>query len=1333
MVRIDSEKDVLSLQAIQSNTPELEMLTRSLIKLRQRMKLSNDDKAKLLNLSIKVERRDKEERNSNVNKNSLNGRLREIADLLSFNKFLTYQIKTWEFILDRVDERVHKDIIVAAPTAFGKTESAIPPLVKCALDCDGLILILSPRIALIHDQIKRIGDYNLPNNKLKLGLQMTGIQPKLEWTIYGATQRNQTLNGQKIHRDIDFKTHFKYTFETDLMKVSYVNPNLDEAELLLFSCSCGGLIKSNLHIKPSVYTGGPRGSGTQFLSSSPWKCTNCGKEIELSLSREDHSIVKPNILFTTLNSIESILADPESRDDVRNRLFAVILDEVHTYNSTLGSHASSVIGKLKELKKDHSIIFVGLSATIDSPESFGEKLFGNAVEVFKPDPVQDINRVSDGESYFFMKASDVEKNEFVSYSLKSASFIQFILLSQSSFVRNGERVLAFMDSKDAVSLLSEQTKDAYNHKHLHEFRLDGLINHRNNFIFHSCLGFQPGCERNCTVFKEGECWAKLRDLRQVTTPRTINPLKVTAESLDIDLLSTANLIFSTSELELGMDLPGINHLIQYGATYSIFNYIQRRGRAGRRLGELPNFYFILGDKSNDYLYYSLGSDLISRTYMLPLEPNNTMINKLHWYLDDIYGKAESKYISLMSGRQNNNNYVFKFRSTWEVLKSEAKSPFLNFLEQELQLNLASLSTMTDYSSYNQFKSNNKKLVDVAIQDYRNRINNLLLDGLTPIQYIERERVLISAEIDSSSLTSNEKETILKELEEKFSAVISDLELVGQNNPNQRTHQVDLLNFLNGLSIMYLGTNISKISGQTYSKINNFANSQNLSQAQDSVRELFMKIRSLFELSVCVSRTLNSEVIKYFLRSQYFYMLANQINTISSVASVDLIFPPESLFTSSNAQFILYVNSQSDDDKSCDINDAIYKYFPFRLNESGDEYKNVALPDVRTEGNHKVFDVPSVMDGINFTHENGSVLFPRSLRVDRIKLLDSTNNIVEFCFNCIKFYSNSTGYCPICHKKLKPVRPYSTPIVDVSIDFGTDIMSPLPNVEFSKNSLVTVLLTGVDLDIQNCYYDNDFDAYMPGKGSTRFPLSANRPYGYSTNAHSIRLTIDSDKILNLLNQYQSQNPERGWFGSSDVLHTIAHLWVKTISATTGISPDEFVYKVEAAASMIVISEKQEGGAGYLLSFVDYLNFATKRVLSDMGQIVNCEENRKNYSSQLRQTIYKELDSIYRPGVSLSSRSTLVDMISNQLQVPRGEVVENYPTCFDGCNFCISLPSCELGDSMQLEQISRMIAQWYYEGLVLRTKDRKKVAELSSKGGILVEDQSSNGGEFGVFFI
>lgn len=1296
MVRIDSTADLPNLNGLPRNSREIELLSRALINLRQRLKTGRDNRAPILNLSLKVEQVPKYEMNPTVSRASLSGDLLSTAMMLPWNTYMTYQIEAWDYILKRLNGSQSDNIIIGAPTAFGKTESAIPPALLHAIRNDSLLLVLSPRRALILDQLNRIGTYDFGSNVLKIGLQFTNIQPKLEWTLYG-NQREKKIRGQTVNQNIDYRQHFNYSFENDFVKVKYKDPVSDEAELTFIHCKCGGAYKTDINIRNQRYST-PRGPSAKFLGTNRWMCNLCGKEIKISISREDHPAVKPNIIFTTINSLESLLADPESREDFKNRLQDVILDEVHTYNSVLGAHASAMCRELSNLVQSTNLTFIGLSATIDDPRGFGAKLFGGRIKEFAPHQ-NDQNTVIGGETYFLMKAENAGDPGDSTYSLKTPDFIQTMILLESSFKLPDQKSLSFVDSIDAVGLLARQTNDAYNTKRLHEFRLTRLLNQQNGFITHMCRGYGQGCHNGCPVFDAGECWEILRVERGVISPNRINALPVSSINLQSNLLLNSSLMISTAELELGVNLPDVTHLTQLGATYTVFNFIQRKGRAGRRPGEKPFYYIILGERANDYLYFSLGTNFLNRQYRLPLESNNQLIVDSHRELQLIYDASAALYYQDTQGISlNENAYIYKFRSTWSTLTSLSEPSFLNFLENEVGLSLSLLGSITTFSDFDTFKNNGRTHVKETIDSYNGQLGQILLDGLTPLQYLERERARFSAEINNSSLSTQDKIMVTQDMETAFAPVLNDLQGLQATDQQRLINQQALLNFINTVTTRYIGSSLSTMAGETYRNIVNLVNIRSLFNAQIRALSTFLILRALFELNACVNATLNSEVVKYFLRAQYFYVLSMGFS-FTPQTRLGLLVPPTNLFSSSSSECLLYNHTPTNESKNIDVRDLVYKIFPFRLNESGDgNSKLVNMPEVVRVNSRLMFHTTSTIDGNNFPIANETILFPRSVRVESIRLLDSTNDVVEFCGTCIKFFNRGTRTCTQCHRNLLQVRAYANPIVATDVEFGPDITFPIPGMTLSKKSRVTIILNGTEVLIRNCYLDVDTNQYATGRGGESLHIEADRPYGYSVHTHALGIAVGSTKVNQFLGYFRGNYPSRTNFNEYEVLHSIAHFWVKTISISTGVSPEEFTYEIDVNNSKFIIAEMREGGSGFLSTFLDYLSNSPTRVISDMRTLLSCTVHQRNNSNHNRITVFQVLHNIIGPNQSLSDRDQLVSMIAADLGVSDGEVIENYPTCYDGCYECIGLPSCEVGEDGQLDGLSRDVTQWYFDSIV-----------------------------------
>ena len=1300
MVRIDTVNDLANLSSIPRPSREIELLSRNLLKLRQRISIRKDPSAHLLNLSIKVEQTPKNERNPSILKSSLHGDLKSIANMLPWDKFMAYQVNAWKFISGRLNGSEDNDIIVDAPTAFGKTEAVIPAVLWDALQKDGLVLIISPRRPLILDQINRIVQYNLVNNTLKLGLQISGIKPKLEWTIYDPDMHNVKINGRQTDTPIDYKRHFNYSFQTDLMTVTYKDPISDTAELTFITCSCGGKFRTNVNIRNRRYTQGPRGEMAEFLGTDTWNCNKCSKKIDISLSRDTHSTLKPNILFTTLNSIDSLLSDPDTRNDFRERLSAVVFDEVHTYNSFLGSHAGAIVKELKNLRTNSKPMFAGLSATIDDASEFGRKLFANDVKEFKPEKM-DINSIHGGETYFFLKSKNREIDGGNSYSLKTADFIQLMILLKSSYIINPERVLSFADSVDAVILLSNQVADAYNVKRLQDYRLTRLLNRTNGFLNYNCNGFSQNCFASCGVFNEGECWEILRNEKSVTSPLVITPLPVSSANLQADRVSSSDLIISTAELELGIDLQDVSHLVQYGSPFTIFNYIQRKGRAGRGIGEYPNFYFVLGEKSNDYLYFSLGSDLLNRPYRLPLQTDNHLINDLHHNIQILYDEIESRFNHEISGvNVGSNRYLYIFKSAWLTLIQEAEPIFRNFLDRRIQLDYSNLNGMNSNSNFNMFKMNNKTSAKKLERTVLNNMDQLLLDGLTPLQYLEKESNRLGYDIENSVLPNQDKIALKLSLTSAFDPVLRELQGFPTDDASRLQHQKDLLEFLNSMVQNYLGLPISNLAASTYEKVTRLANTRNLFDAQGEAMRLFYELRTLFELSKSFNATLNSEIIKYFLRAQYFFILA-QNSSYTPQTTLSKLIPPVDLYNTTGTECLWYIHSPANlnGNESIDIRDAVYRYFPFRLVEVGlNGQKLINMPEIRNGGNNYIFETSSTIEGYNFVYGNETILFPRNIRMETIRLSDPTNNILEFCSNCLKFYDSDVSSCENCRAPLSRVRPYASPITVSEIALGNDLVFLAGNLQYSNNSTVTLKLTGIELSISNTYYDQDTNSYMPARrsSSNRQPrvVTASQPYGFQVRTEGIALLVGRNKTEDLLSNFRGNYPHRSsGFTEKNVLHSIAHLWVKTIASTTGVTPEEFVYEIDEANYKILIAEVREGGSGFISTFLEYFQRSPDRIVSDMRNLVGCTEYNKNFSTQLRRDVYQEVHNLIGQNSPISKRSDLISMVANDLGISEGEVTENFPYCYDGCDSCITLSTCEIGADEQIDVISRAVAEWY----------------------------------------
>ncbi len=1295
-------------------------LVKDLFKLKQRM--DSNAEGKTVTDYIKYETYTKKERNPTIDKSTLTGFQKEVADMLGFNAFMEYQIKTWEYIDSYFNKKRDKNLIVDAGTGFGKTESVIPALIKKVIDDDALAILIFPRRALLIDQIQRIVNYKI-NKDIKIGIQISGISPKIEWTIYNNEPKKVGIknSGYKI-TNINYSSHTNYYFETDMFDVEYKDEQKDNVKINLFKCSCGGSFENIASFSRDVSNNFPKHKkfvSMNHNSNSYWKCNNCGRVINAAFSREDQITLKPNIVLTTIDSLLSLISDPDMGEYIKNKLEAVVFDEVHVYNSSYGGHASEIITKLNEItKKD--IFLAGLSATIDMPEEFGRKLFRSDVEVIEPTQ-NDIKTIENGETYILIKSASQEKENGDIYSLKTQNMIQTVLLISSSI---NPKLLAFMDSIDAVASLSRQTNDAYNTKRLHSFRLDDLLSASATYVGLTCNGLSQTCMNKCTIYKKGECWNILgKNIINTITPTSIDIKAVDSESLlSREDLQNSKIIFSTSELQLGIDLPDIEYLLQYGTPYTIFDYLQRRGRAGRTPGSLPMFLFILGESSNDYVYFSYGSNILNKKYILPLEEKNSVVKRLYDKLFKYYDGANNEYNKIKSNYRQDQYYIPKFIASWlSILNGNAiDTEFASFMQNEFKASTGSLAGIQYYEDMRKFKDESSSHAKDLIKLHKNELKNLLapFNGKLPTEYLESEITEIINEMKEKNI---QQYTSLENLKNK---VIEDIEEQKDSDESQKNliSVPDALKFINGIDGTLLANKISGVSNTLVQQ-----RTSTLSNNQGDARKLFFTIQSLMELEKAFKRSLSSEVIKYILRANYFYMVPKFITQNDKTPLP--VMPPINLFSTSSREISLISESQySNSEKNTDIRDAIFKYFPFRLSPTKSmNSKYIVKPKITEERGKLYFHPEYIIDPIMFTYDsNEKALMPLSLKIETITD-DGVNGIISYCKTCKEFYDYNKYKCDICNYRLSKISLYASNICKTNIN--ADKWDPVINhLHISESSEVTILLMGVDLSINYQYKDKEKNIYMPSKERDTEQILSKTPYGYQITTNSLKIVINDDELNNLYDAFRNKYHNRPKFNLNDIKHTIAHFWLKTIAIAVGVTPDQFSYTYNDSG--VIISELQEGGAGYLKTFIDYLKLRTKDVVKIMVDVVNCEEHGDIFKSNNKQQIYNEFNSIDLSKISLSEHKKIIDEITSNDPALSSYLPDEYPICYDGCLYCIGLNSCNYGSNDQFDHLSLSVVGDYLHSLVKETKDKKEAAFLVADGGIII---NNDGGNYSIFVL
>lgn len=1317
-------------------------IVRALLLMKQRMKAESPGSE--LTSSIKVETLDKREPNPTVLRSSLPQPLREISNLVKkYDSFLEFQVRSWEYIQSNLTDST-KDVIIEAYTGFGKTEAAMAPLINSLLVNDGLVIAIFPRRSLLLDQVERLSDYDLGNGNLRIGIQMTGIGPKLDWTIYDDFKDIQM--GGKAYSKLDPRRHTNYSFKNTFVEVNWLNRDSDSVALREIKCSrCKGTLRqtvgwTNLSDRYSANSR-PRGeSSYPYVKDTnhniSWKCDSCKHEQTISISKEDHIESKPNVLFTTIDSLASLFTDPDMRKDIKERLMAVVLDEVHVYTSIYGAQTAALLRQLRKYTTNNPL-FIGLSATVSNPNEFGRKLFGRDVEVFAPTS-KDVNVVSNVEKYYFMRSTSLVNSEGDYYSLRAQNMIQLGIFLASSNVSQDEKLLAFMDSVDAVSMLRRQIEDAYNVKRMQTFRLEDLTNHSAGYLGDLCSGYARGkCHITCPIYSYGECWIINREERQVSTPSSISISSVHAGNISTkEELRNSKFIFSTSELQLGMDLPNITHLLQYGAPYTIFDYIQRKGRAGRTVGSYPYFYFVIGNNATDFIYFAHSTAMLSRSFRLPLNPKNNLVIRLSELTNKIGEHLQELYEGHRTGSSDRiEGYILKFNFAWESLLSEVDTRFSDFIRSKCGIELSAFENISNYTEFRRFKDRTAEAITELIRSMELELNGLYLDGKMPKEYLLTAKRDLFNGIDNVVIDVTENSAVKSRLESIIGAVINDMDTPPRSRDTVRVTEnwKILIDAMSGMMKQYLGTELARKAGE-FIKIVGRVSSAGISESQEQASQLLYNIHSLWELRKAVNATIPYEIIKYVLRAHYFYMLNYIIDEpLGSIPP----FPPLNNFSSTSQEIIL-LNRRNDmnSEQTVDIRDSLYKYIPFRLTESGKEsYKRMVTPAVTSDNGGLSFDTDSILTGYYSDVMGSTFLVPRAIKIEDISD-DGVNGIISFCEICFSFHSIRIFRCQTCGDPLTKVRVYSSARMENIINFEDNAEEPLRNLIFSDFSKVTSLLTGVDLTLAIQRYTEDGD-YMPTRKKEHYLITASKPYGFTVTTHAIKITVGRDRARELLGYFVKTHPNRPLFNVDNVLHSIAHLWISTISYVSGITPEEFRYSYSNEQECaIVISEIQQGGAGFIQSFLEDLVHNTGEVLIRMKEIINCEENQRTQNDERTKKIYDAIHSLnLGTDLRLSVRDGIVQRIvdSNVLGLSEQEIIDKFPTCYDGCPFCIGLTGCNHGRDGQYDEISLDICGEYLKSLIITTKTEADASEVVARGGILIQKMDGKNDGYKVFFL
>jgi DEAD/DEAH box helicase domain-containing protein len=227
----------------------------------------------------------------------------------------------------------------------------------------------------------------------------------------------------------------------------------------------------------------------------------------------------------------------------------VVLDDMHVYRGVFGSHVANIVRRLTRVCRLRGADpqFICTSATVANPEEFGRRLTGRALAVIDEDGAPR------GPRTFVLWNPPLIDRAKMS---RRSPYIEASRL-MAALLRHDVRTIAFTKARKITELVHRYTADA--------------------------LGDAPGLAGRISPYRAGYLPEERREIER----RLFNG----------ELVG----VVSTSALELGIDVGGLDAAILVGYPGTMASVWQRAGRAGRGRDESLAVLIALEDALDQYL------------------------------------------------------------------------------------------------------------------------------------------------------------------------------------------------------------------------------------------------------------------------------------------------------------------------------------------------------------------------------------------------------------------------------------------------------------------------------------------------------------------------------------------------------------------------------------------------------------------------------------------------------------------------------------------------------------------------------------------------------------
>lgn len=1117
-----------------------------------------------------------------------------ILNILGFDETLEFQLESWrllrgQLVRTRLENR-HQGMVISAPTGFGKTASFLGPIINTILGDDqrrNSAILVYPRKALLHNQLERLLEIIYNMNEADYA----------EVPSVGIWEGGQPYKSDQLFSEENSIVNFD-GYETTLSIAGDFRENINASELVVEEVAQGYRI---------------RGQDGEVLFNHRDLCLNRKRVLDN----------EPNILLTTLESLENIGAKPHY--DLADRADYVVFDEIHQYTGIRGAHAHRVIKNLKAEQESPSV-FVGASATVEKPEVFGRKLFGfhstdpesdegseegDLVEPLlpanepadlvsiQPSPEDFAQDVYDQQHFYFMLTPD-DGPSVASQYIQQAMFVGHSLLRDANSPNEETKVLSFIDSISQIHNLRRKFRNADHHRGLwrnHQHLSEG--------------GWQDIAERTGHEFIEealGE------------------PLPIYSDSdRTIEEIPTHRIVHATNFLELGIDVSDLKYVINYRPPRNMASFKQRVGRAGRGMGTDAHMFVLLSSMAGDTNFYYRAERFFESDITTPLRIDNHVIDWIH---DQFY----QYYENLESFRKMHPSDWFQENRMGDVLRNFFKDTmgwdeFYTFLTEPSDTFRLLLG---ESPKVNNLLTGSIRPARVTLNELEESVRDEL-DEIDEIINIDADGVLLG---DEEALrladelyqdVQQELELTIKILEENDEETGGLPEIADSVQTRERSTAEEELSILESLVDKFLMEFVDirsavprsiEIELPDLTVIEDIRDSVTRAQEfhqENDLGELGAQRKKIYYLQHSVDQIERFNrinvphgslyAVKHLFRAAYYFSRSLEVyaerNPTSSVSEEGLgtvWYVPPDYFENAGLFFRLVSPSGNESDESIEL--LLTQYVPFRQEYSEQEGRlEVFQPSiVKDDQNNNRLDFSDVPG-----REKADVKIPDRIELKSVRDLsgDRSQAIVPYDPRSFEILSEEERRNR-SEENIDVGRVYSEAEINTEAELeeeATEGQLRLGDTE-AKAWIEAIHLTITPAyQIGNNYFLNYDHEYSPEPIQRR-----GQKLGYSLDTRAIQWCLSNfvekidEELVNDVNRYKDLDEER----SSEfiALTTAAHFLTILIADVTATNPDLLLYSVDEESSSITVFEQTEGGQGIVDMFLEEVRRTPETVLESV---------------------------------------------------------------------------------------------------------------------------------------